>query len=146
MSLIRLAILASLLVGSGQQEMTSSADTGWPLGGVRLLPGYRYLSQSTEGCPCGTIERADKKGVRIVHTAGNVPHVVDDARKKDNLAWERRQRVNGWDAEIGMSKDGRLLVSYGLVNFTAKIDSIEDAADVLLMILGFPAPDGPKER
>ena len=139
------AVIAFLVVllaqDAGKQKLPSPGDDNWPLGGVRLLPGYHYTPVPSDSCAFGTIAREDGKGVSIAHSAGSVANVVEEARRAENLAWEKKQQVSGWQAHVAMTKDSHLLISYGLVNFDAKVTSSEDVAEVLLMVLGFPTSE-----
>ena len=43
-----------------------------------------------------------------------------------------------------MTKDGRMLIHIAPFNFEAKVESVEQATDMLLMVLTYPAAVGEK--
>jgi len=140
---MKLAALAacSMLVLSTQKRPAASVSDP-PPGGIRLLSGYRYTCDDPGPCPYGSLSK--QGGVTIKYFGGQTANYVEAAREKKNVAWTRDQIVSGEKVQVAMTKDGKLLVTFdrGLArnNFVADVKSVEDASDMLLMVLGFSSP------
>ena len=135
-----LAALMSMALGNAQ--VAAPAKEGVVFGGMKLLPGYS-CSPPTVIDGAWTISKKD--GVTIRYWGGNVANVVHsvvkDARRDGTALWTKEQLLSGRKAELAMTKDGRLLISIEPFNFDAKVDSVEQATDALLMVLTYGESD-----
>ena len=135
--------LAALMSAAFSVRQEQSSDQAAPVfGGMMLLPGYACTPPSAiEGR--WTISKVD--GATIQYSGGNVANVVHswvrDARRDGTAAWAKEQVIHGRTAEVAMTKDGHLLVSIAPFNFSARVDSIEHATDVLLTVLTYGDED-----
>jgi hypothetical protein len=138
-------LVATLAVSGGGQDAAGPAKQGWVFGGLRLLPGYKTSLPSALDS-AWTISKKD--GVTIRYTGGNVANIVHsivrDTEKDGTALWTKEQVLNGRTADVALTKDGRLLISISPFNFEAKVDSIEQATDVLLMVLTYA--DGEEQK
>ena len=136
-------VLASiaLLVGL-QSKPPAPAERGWVFGDLKLLPGYVAAPPDSLN---GSWTISKKDGVTIRYQGGNVANVVhdwvQDATRDGNVAWAREQDVHGRKAKVAATKDGRMLIHIAPFNFEAKVETIEQATDLLLMVLSYGAGD-----
>ena len=138
MKFVPLFTAALLSVASASQQVDGPSGNESVFGGMRLLPGYTCTPpQPIDGY--WTISKKD--GVTIRYQGGNVANVVhdivEDARRAGSISWTKVQIVEGGTAKVAATKDGHLLINIAPFNFDAKVDSVEQATDVLLMVLTY---------
>jgi hypothetical protein len=145
MKLLGCIVLAALSWSGAQDVGTSAAKTDFVFGGIKLLPGY-VASPPSSISSAWTISKKD--GVTIRYTGGNVANVihdhVQDAKRDGSALWTKEQLFGSQKAEVAMTKDGRMLIHIAPFNFEAKVESVEQATDMLLMVLTYPAAVGEK--
>jgi hypothetical protein len=121
------------------------------IGGMQLLSGYTH--QPLQGFDSIVGKVSKKDGLQISYDIGSIPkpgglafggQFSDRAKKtqKNQLHWYKEQVVNGQPMHVAHRKDGYLLLTFPKkgINFSAKVASTEDVAEVLLMILTYPNP------
>lgn len=133
----------------------ASADDGLLLG-MQLLPGYQHEKLQGIDSIVGRIVK--KKGLTISYEIGGIPKgqfrfggsFTDRPKNspKKLTKWYREQMVNGQPMHIAYLKNKTLLVSFpksipnkGINFHVAKVETIEQIADVLLMLSTFPIAD-----
>ena len=131
--------------------LTCSAMAADPLGGMRLLPGYKHEPLQGIDSVVGKIVKKD--GLEIMYEIGGVvppggPRFggsFTDRPKltpKDQVRWYREQVVRGQPVHLAYRKDGVLMVSYPKqgMNLSVKVGNADEMAEALLMILTYPDP------
>ena len=158
---MRKTLLSVMIVLSVASGLWASSDT---MSGIKLLPGYRAKRGQAVDAAVWTIERDG--GPIIEFESGPSEGSFPDPKERDLYSWHREQVINGfkvrlalikpgvetiWEPENrrGLKPGGILLVTFLLgghkdstANFTAKIGSSEELADVLLMVLTFDPSKG----
>lgn len=122
-----------------------------PIGGMRLLAGYKHQPLQGIDSVVGKVEKKD--GLRINYEIGHVTKPgaprfggsFSDRPKlapKDKVRWYREQTVNGQATHIAYRKDGMLMVSYPKqgMNLWVTVRTADEMAEALLMILTYPDP------
>ncbi len=135
---------------------TSLLADDTPLGGIRLLEGYKHVPLQGFDSVLGRIEK--EGGLAIQYEVGRIalpgrPQIGGSfsdrpkAQPKNELQWYREQTINHQSVHIAYRKDKLLLISFpeNGINFSAKISSTNEMADALLMILTYP-DSGRKKR
>ncbi len=126
-------VVAGVVAG---QDPAAPAGPELAFGGIRMLPGYRSHVPAGDH-PEWAVSK--EGGVTIRYDGGNVANVVHnhvrDAAADGSALWTREQVLNGRRVDVAMTRDGRLLVSIEPFNFEARVESAEQATDVLLMVL-----------
>jgi len=120
-----------------------------PPGGMQLLSGYAH--RPLQGIDSIVGEIVKDGGLKISYEIGHVskpgePMVGGGFRDrpklmpKENMRWYREQTINGQPVHMAFSKKSTLLVSFPEkgMNFRATIQSSEQFADAMLMILTYP--------
>ncbi|MCP5534802.1 MAG: hypothetical protein H7A51_01045 [Akkermansiaceae bacterium] len=130
--------------------VNSPAEAASPaLGGMQLLKGYEHKVLQGIDSRVGIISKKD--GLQIHYEIGSIPkpgspglggQFSDRAKltPKQQLLWYREQTINGQPVHLAHCKDGLLLVSFPQkgTNFRVQVNSPNDMADALLMILTYP--------
>ena len=123
------------------------------LQGIQLLPGYKHEKLQGIDSIVGRIVK--KKGLTISYEIGGIPKgpfafggsFSDRPKKtpKKLVKWYREQMVNGQPMHIAYLKSKALLVSFpksipnkGINFYVAKVETMEEMADALLMLSTFP--------
>jgi hypothetical protein len=128
---------------------TSRAPNATLPPGIALLPGYQHERYQTYDTIYGRIW-SDRLDIRYAWGFGNPNRVDTEAA---NLLWSREQVVDRYRVQTAMTRNRTLLVTFSAAgpggpvgqlpgggqptNFYAAIDSDEDVADMLLMVLAF---------
>jgi hypothetical protein len=160
--ILRKLLLSSvvLLVLSARLEV---AQPGF--GGIHLLEGYTAVHDSTIDATVWTIE--GKGGFKIHFEAGPNEGSWANPREPGRYSWFRQQKIHGCEVQYALVKPGLktqwelewsrelppgnvLLVTFILdggrpdytANFCAKIASLDELADALLMIATFDPSKG----
>jgi hypothetical protein len=119
--------------------------TAEPPPGVVLLPGYVHIPEVGIDSRVGWIE--NPAGLSIHYDIGPLAGNQTTARPADNL-WLRRQRTDNRQLDIARRDDG-LFVTFSypssdptlgnefFANFSAAIDSEQDVAEMLMIVLGY---------
>ncbi len=130
----------------------TDAFSAHPLGGMRLLEGYKH--RALQGID-STVGQVEKKGGMTIHyeigriTPPGAPATggsfSDNAKMTPRklLRWYREQTVNGQPVHIAYRNDNVLLVSFPRkgMNMNVRVRSIDEMADALTMILTYPGPE-----
>ncbi len=141
--------LGALLVCVTVIGSASAADA--PLGGIRLLPGYKH--RPLQGFDSVVGEISKEGGLRIRYEIGGLPRPggpqlggqFSDRPKltpKDKVRWYHEQTVSGQPVHLAYRKDSVLLVSFPQkgMNLHVTLRSADQMAEALLMILTYPGP------
>ena len=139
--------LSILAISAFAIQSLGAADA--PLGGIQLLPGYTHRPLQGIDSIVGEIIQED--GLKISYEIGHVskpggPQLGGGFRDRPKLlpqqdkVWYREQTINGQPVHLALSKSKALLISYPLkgMNFRATIQSAEQFADAMLMLLTYP--------
>jgi len=135
------------------------------LGPIHLLDGYSMEQGSTVDATLWTIE--GRNGFKIYFEAGPNEGSWADPGERNKYSWFREQRIRGYEVRYALIKSGLktqwelhrsrglppgniLLVTFLLdgdksdhtANFCAKIASLDELADALLMIATFDPSKG----
>jgi hypothetical protein len=119
-----------------------------PPGALQLLPGYTHVPKQGFDSVAGEISKKD--GLTIQYEIGRVRKpgafalggdFSDRAAGLRDAEWLKKQVVNGQTMNVAYSKDNMLYVSFpeSGVNFHVKAKTPEEVAEVLLMLLTYPA-------
>jgi hypothetical protein len=138
-----------LLLVAITAEPTIAADK--QIGGLQLLAGYKHQPLQGIDSIVGRISKPG--GLQITYEIGSIPkpgglgfggQFSDRPKRtpKNQLLWYKEQTVNGQPMHVAHRKDGYLLVSFPKkgVNFSVKVNTTADVAEVLLMVLTYPNP------
>lgn len=131
-------------------------------GNVRFIPGYVHERRQGKDSSVGVIAKAGglSIGYDIGRMAGNYAdnyfpeyferlrrrtHLNADANESDvrflseQVRWRQRRNVNGDELMLVQLKDDKLIGSFAKANanFVADVDSEEELADFLLMVLTY---------
>lgn len=122
-----------------------------PLGGMRLLPGYKHQPLQGIDSIVGEIEK--EGGLRITYEIGGVVKPGEprfggsfsDRPKltpKDQVRWYVEQSVGGQPVHLAYRKDNVLMASFPKkgMNFAVTVRSADEMAEALLMILTYSDP------
>jgi len=151
---------ALLFVLSAQLGVAQSG-----FGGIHLLEGYSAIQDSTIDAAAWTIE--GKSGFKIYFEAGPNEGSWADPGELSRYSWFRQQKIHGFEVRYALVKPGLktqwelhrsrglppgniLLVTFLLdgdksdhtADFCAKIASLDELADALLMIGTFDPSKG----
>jgi len=124
------------------------------IGGIKLLPGYKH--EQLQGIDSIVGKIVNPKGLSIFYEIGPIPQgpfatggsFTDRPKKtpKTLLRWYKEQTIQGQPVHIAYLKNKTLLVSYPKsipkngINFSTKVESADEMADALIMLLTFPQP------
>lgn len=128
------------------------ANEGDALGGLRMLPGYEH--HPTQGIDSETGKILKKGGLVLHYEIGRItppgtPRIGGDFENRASLSpqsqtkWSRDHEIAGQPISLALTKEDLLLASFPATgtNFYVRIESDEDLADALLMILTYPMND-----
>jgi len=146
-----LAMLAvSVVVAAGAGQKTSDVRELDPVpGAMKLLPGYRHTKDPGDVQLTGNIWK--ERGLDIYYDIGGGGSTT--ATRKAKALWYKEQVVNGRVVQLALavfpSKSRELFVSVPegsdrFANFHAKVQSEEDVAEMLLMVLTYTPAGKPK--
>lgn len=118
------------------QRPTSIATPG----NIKLLPEYTHEAGRGIDSAVGSISKKD--GLTIRYDIGGMAGNYTESRvanNKENIVWQKRQKVNDDDLLIAYFKDGQIMASYfkASANFLAKTNSQEDIVDFLVMVMTY---------
>jgi hypothetical protein len=130
---------------------TSASWAASPLGGMKLLDGYKHVPLQGIDSIVGEIKK--EGGLKLVYEIGSIPkpgqlmlgggfidrpQLTPDTMRR----WYREQVVNGQKVHLAHRKDNVLLVSFPQkgMNVSVTVKTPEEMADALLMILTYPNP------
>jgi hypothetical protein len=125
------------VVTTGQGRLVLNPPTG-----VVLLPGYQNERFMGADSSQGRIWK--NQGLEIRYEGGmGAGNRVD--RNASNLAWSRDHTVGTSRAQVAMTRDRVLLITFSplptargpMLNFYATIRSEEDIVDTLVMVMGY---------
>jgi len=130
------------------------------IGGIQLLPGYKH--EKLQGIDSVVGRIVNPKGLTIHYDIGGIPKgairfggsFIDRPVKTPpaQLRWFKQQMVQGEPVHIAYLKNDTLLVSFPKslpgkgINFSAKVKTPDEMADVLLMLLTFPHSQAAKKK
>lgn len=147
--MIRTTLLLAIVALSS--TLLAAEPAGAPLGGLQLVEGYKHERLQGIDSVVGRIVRQD--GFTINYEKGRIPDPnapfrlggdFSNAAERvpaDQREWSREQQVGDAPVQLVLRKDATLVVTYpnSGINFHAKIEKQSDLADVLTMLLTFPA-------
>ena len=141
---IALTLLCLLLARAPAQERNETSGKHFTILPIQLLPGYKV-----EGRP-GGIDTASARffkddgfsfqfslGVHLENRANSIGN--------DQIEWREKQTINGRHLTCVYTKSGELVASFGdlpVTNFSAKIHTQQELAEMLLMVLTFEPQHG----
>jgi len=128
-----LAAVGTLCIASGR-----AADVAAPApGDIKLLPGYRHEAERGKDTLIGKVWK--EGGLTFRYDIGRGAGNAVNAHAKNDLLWCKEQVVQGRQLLLGFSKDRTLYVTFPQTsaNFSGKVASDEDLADMLLMCLTY---------
>lgn len=150
--------LAAVVLGAAALSLVTSAlfAADPPLGGMKLLPGYKH--QPLQGIDSIVGEIKKEGGLRIMYEIGAVikpgaprfgGSFTDRPKQtpKDQARWYDERVVGGQPMHVAYRKDNLLLVSFPQkgMNLSATVRTADEMAEVLLMIMTYPEPVPAKE-
>ncbi len=115
-----------------------------PPGSIVLLEGYRHKTEQGIDSRVGRIWKDG--GLEISYDIGGLAGEYANTIEAGQILWKRQQRLHGRNAVLVMNRENRLFVTFAgtddhpPANFFASIGSTQDLADMLLMVLTYPAP------
>src|SRR5262245_29066614 len=139
-----LAILAvSALVATGTGRTTNGAKEPDPApGAMKLLPGYQHTKDPGDDPLSGNIWK--ERGLDIYYDIGGGGSAT--ATRKAKALWYKEQVINGRVVQLALAvfpnKNRELYVSVPegsdrFANFHTRVQSDEDVADMLLIVLTY---------
>ena len=146
-----LTLLAvSVLVAASPGRTPSGIAEPDPVpGAMKLLPGYKHTKDPDNAQLTGNVWK--ERGLDIYYDIGAVGSVA--ATRKAKALWYKEQVVNGRVVQLALTvfpnKNRELFISVSegsdrFANFHAKVQSEEDVADMLLMVLTYTPAGKPK--
>lgn len=114
-------------------------------GNIKLIQGFKHKNIPADDALCGEIYK--EHGLVIKYEMGGTQGAVASPHNKKKYKWYKEQIINNRQVNCALTENDDLIVSFilgpnpetttNVANFTARINSPEDLADALLMILTF---------
>jgi len=128
-----------ILSASAQDKKTRNLPKlSPPPGGIKLLDGYVHIKEQGIDTWFGRIKK--EGGLNITYDIGRLAgeYVILCLRDR-TCAWYKEQQLKGGLVKIALTKDGRIIATFPktTANFIAEVESQEDIADFLIMILTY---------
>jgi hypothetical protein len=108
-----------------------------PPGGIKLLPGYQHKTLQGIDTWVGKIWK--EGGLEIKYDIGFLAGDYADPKNSGQFVWYKEQLIGGRRVHCALYKSNSLVVSFpdSSANFMAQVNSQEDIADVLMMVLTY---------
>ncbi|HUQ32208.1 MAG TPA: hypothetical protein VM095_08805 [Pyrinomonadaceae bacterium] len=131
------AFLAISILLLSSVSFTTITQKDLPPGGIKLLPGYQHKTLQGFDTWVGKIWK--EGGLEIKYDIGFLAGDYADPKHRENFLWYKEQLIEGRRVHCALYKSNSLVVSFpdSSANFTAKVNSQEDIAEMLLMILTY---------
>jgi hypothetical protein len=124
---------------SAQDQFGRKTQKGTPApGGIRLLSGYVHTPERGIDSIVGRIKK--EGGLDIRYDIGVLAgEYVNHCVRNNTCTWYKEQQLNAGLVKIALRNDNVIVATFPrtVANFYAKVNSQEDIADFLLMILTF---------
>ena len=114
----------------------SISKPGWT---IKVLTGYDHKPEQGVDSQPGTI--AKENGLTISYDIGGFAGEKVISSEKENLLWYKEQTLNKQLVRIAFTKKRELVATFpaSAANFWCQINSEEDFAEALLIILSYQA-------
>jgi hypothetical protein len=141
-ALIMTLMFSVSLASSAQNPDVAKGESN--ISPVRLLPGYKFRAGRSLDTGGGTIWK--EGGLEIDFVAGAIGSEADSIDKKD-VVWREQQVVNGQRMICVYTKSHDLVISFPKLraDFSSKIRSRQDLAEMLMMVVTFEPRGYPVE-
>lgn len=137
-----LLLLFVLATDAGcQRTGATAALSARPDAAVRPMDGWKH--ETLRGIDSTVGRFVGERGFEIRYDAGGMAgNWAAGARKRGEVAWSRKQVVNGLPCEFVMTTKGRIIATFPeqMTNFFAEAKSPEDVADFMLLAMTFSPP------
>ncbi|HEX8197297.1 MAG TPA: hypothetical protein VF571_13980 [Pyrinomonadaceae bacterium] len=134
-----LAFCLFILSASAQDQTLRKRDSTTPTpGGIKLLSGYVHTPGRGIDSTVGSIKKEGRLDIKydIGILAGEY---VDRCRRDNTCVWYKEQQLDAGLVKVALRSDRIIVATFPrtMANFYAKVETEEDIADFLLMILTF---------